>query len=1069
MLITYYGNRLENLADRLAATIASPLASPFAEEIVVVQSNGMARWLCLHLARELGVCANIRFPFPASFIWEMYRKVLDEVPETSAFDAAVLTWRLMDQLRVLEDTPTFKPLQDYLRGEDLRCYELAARIADNYDQYLVYRPDWIARWESGSDEHWQAELWRRLTADGGVHRAHLRQRFLDTLDAETAARAELPSRVSFVGISALPPAYLDILSRLAEFTDVHLFLLNPCREYWGDIVAEREVARLGAEVDPEQLYLEVGNPLLASLGKLGRDFIDLIQGYPAQVVEDFREPAGEGLLHCLQSDILNLRTRGDGDFPKTPLRSSDRSVQVHACHSPMREVEVLYDQLLALFHADPDLQPSAVVVMTPDIEVYAPLVEAVFATAEGDRYIPFSIADRGLRAESPIVEVFFALLDLHGSRFDANRVLALLENEAVRRRFGFLEGDLAPLQRWVRETGIRWGLDAHNRAALDLPALQEHTWRLGLDRLLLGYALPGGNARLLADILPYDEVEGADAQIMGRLHSFAEAVFQLDADLAGRQPLSNWSDTLGDLLERFLDPLDEEEVPVQVIRNALEAMAQSAEQAGFREPVSLEVAESWLRRHLDQPEGLGHFISGGVTFCTLVPMRSIPFQVVCLIGMNSDSYPRPYRRLGFDLMARHFRRGDRSRRKDDRYLFLESLLSARRCLYLSYVGNDIRDNSVIPPSVLVSELLDVIGRGFYSEDGEDSNPVDQIVTRHPLQAFSRRYFVRGERLFSYSEELREAALRAGRGGVAPTAFIAEPLSAPSEEWRTVDLSRLIRFFANPTRYLLRYRMGIHLTEGEGGLPTREPFILDPIEEQRLREDLLSLRLSGEFGDQALAILRAGGKLPHGQVGENLFERERADVERFAGRLARFLPAETLNTLDVDLHCGFLRLTGQLGGVTPRGLVGYRLAKVRPKDYLDLWIRHLVLNALAPPGIGLFSHWLGRDRELVLRPTTEAKRYLEDLMACYWQGLQRPLHFFPRSALAYIDASVSPNAKTSPETAAARTWRGSDFYLGEREDPYYQLVFRGADPLDESFLTLTETVLRPLFQHLEEEA
>lgn len=1067
MLITYYGNRLETLAERLADTLGSPLASPFAEEIVVVQSNGMARWLSLYLARELSVCANIRFPFPASFIWEMYRKVLDDVPETSSFEATVLTWRLMDQLRVLEDKPVFKPLLDYLGDDDLRGYELAARIADHYDQYLVYRPDWIARWESGQDEHWQAELWRRLTADGGVHRVHLRQRFLDTLNAKTAAQSELPSRVSFIGISALPPAYLEILGRLAEFIDVHLFLLNPCREYWGDIVAEREIARLGAEVDPEQLYLEVGNPLLASLGKLGRDFIDLIQGYPAQIVEDFREPAGGGLLHCLQSDILNLRTRGDGDLPKTPLASHDRSVQVHACHSPMREVEVLYDQLLALFHADPDLQPSEVVVMTPDIEAYAPLVEAVFATAEGDRHIPFSIADRGLPAESPLVEAFFALLDLHASRFDANRVLALLENEALRRRFGFTEGDLAPLHRWVRETGIRWGIDAHNRAALDLPAVPEHTWRLGLDRLLLGYALPGGNSRLLADILPYDEVEGADAQIMGRLHSFAEAVFRLDAELAGRQPISNWSDTLHDVLERFLEPLDEEQAQVQSIRDALEAMAQSAEQAGFRGPVSLEVAKSWLRRHLDRPEGLGHFLSGGVTFCTLVPMRSIPFRVVCLIGMNSDSYPRPYRRLGFDLMARHFCRGDRSRRKDDRYLFLESLLSARRCLYLSYVGNDIRDNSVIPPSVLVSELLDVIGRGFHPEGREDGNAVDQILTRHPLQAFSRRYFVKGERLFSYSEELRDAALRAGRGEVAPTPFLAEPLPAPAEEWRTVDLSRLIRFFAHPTRYLLRYRLGIHLLEGEGGLPTREPFILDPIEEQRLREDLLSLRMNGEFSDETLAILRAGGKLPHGQVGENLFERERTDVERFAGRLARFLPDETPEAHEVDLHFGLLRLTGQLSGLTSHGLIRYRLAKVRPKDYLDLWIRHLVLNALSPPSAGLFSHWLGRDRELVLRPATEAKRHLEDLMECYWQGLKRPLHFFPRSGLAYIEASVKPNAKTSPESAAERAWKGSDFHPGEREDPYYQLAFRGEDPLDETFLALTETVLRPLFEHLEE--
>ncbi len=1055
---------MENLVDHLAGMIADqPLASPLAQEIIVVQSNGMARWLSLELARRLGICANVSFPFPATFMWELFQTVLKgQVPETWPFDPVVLTWRLMELLPELEDDERFRSLKSYIKtDDDSRCYELAYRIADNYDQYLVYRPDWIKRWEAGEYEHWQAELWRRLTSVQGLHRVHVQQQFLRALNATSTAH--LPQRVTFIGIPAMPPVYLDILSRVAEFIDVHLFLLNPCREYWGDILAERDIARQGTERDPDDLYLEVGNSLLASLGKQGRDFIDLVvQAQPGREIEAFTEPPGDNLLQGLQVDILNLRNRGEQDCPPMAIPAKDRSLQIHACHSPMREVEVLYDQLLALFEASPDLEPAQIVVMTPDIDAYAPTIEAVFASAEGDRYIPFSIADRGLQMENPLADAFFGLLELPGSRFDANQVLVLLECEAVQRRFGFNPSDLSLVYRWVRETGIRWGIDSEGRAQLDLPAIHEHTWRAGLERLLLGYALPGN--QLLDEILPYVDVEGGEAQVMGRLQSFTEGLFALNTELAGRRTLADWAATLQSLLDRFLAPLETEEPQVQTVRIALESMAVSAESAGYRTPVSLSVIKSWLARQLQTEEGSRRFLTGGVTFCAMLPMRSIPFQVVCLIGMNADSYPRPHYYQSFDLMARLFRKGDRSRRFDDRYLFLEALLCARRCFYLSYVGNDIHDNSVMPPSMLVSELQDAVARGFYQQTEGDI--LEQVLTRHPLQAFSRRYFSKPSRLFSYSKELAEAAGLAGQGEREPSPLFRENLPKPGEEWHSLDLEQLGRFFANPTRYLLRQRLGVQLQEGEGLLETREPFVLNLIDQQGLRQELLNLRLSGFSPEQSLPLLRAEGRLPHGRVGEVIFERELDIVKRFIKRLLKALPKQPLAPLELDFELGDFRLHGRLINLGEQGIVDYRLARVRPQDYLKLWLQHLLLNILAPSEMEPNSRWLGRDKDLMLKPVPDPQAHLQDLLALYWQGLCRPLPFFPRSALAYQEARMNERSKISPEEAARRAWEGSDFHFGEHEDVYYQLAFRDEYPLDEEFLRCTQRVFGTLFEYLE---
>ncbi len=1070
---SYQSNRLEMLADRLADLLGQPLRSPLAREVVVTPGTGLARWLGLRLAERLGVCANVGFQLPATFLWTMARTVLRHLPPTSNFDRPVLHWRLMALLQDVEDTPCFAPVRAYLGDgrDEFRRYELAGRIADCFDQYLVYRPDWISRWEAGQEDHWQAELWRRLARGGEAHRVRVQARFHARLASGDFDRRQLPERVSVIGVSALPPLDVELLAALAQHIDIHLFLLNPCREYWGDIQAERDLARLGEEVDPDEAYLTVGHPLLASLGKQGRDFIDLLNAWPRVEWDGFVEPEGEDLLHRLQADILHLRERGRDDHPPLPLRPDDRSLQIHACHGPMREVEVMHDQLLALFAADPTLRPADVIVMTPDIARYGPLIEAVFASAPRERRIPFSIADRGAPAEEPLIEGLFALLELGGGRFDASQVLSLLELPAVRRRFGLDEADLARIRRWTRDAGIRWGLDAGTKALWELPATMDHTWRMGLDRLLLGYALPGRRRDLYAGILPHDEVEGGEAQALGQWQTFVEALFGLDAQLRESRALAAWVESLHRVLNQFFEARDREENEIQRIRAALETLRVHAEQAGFAEPVGLAVVKSALRHALNAAESpAGRFLSGGVTCCTLTPMRSIPFPVIVLLGMSDDAYPRLHHPVDFDRMATRFRRGDRARRHDDRYLFLETLLSARRCLLISTVGQSICDNTPLPPSVLVSELLDVVDRSFYRPDG--GRPREQLMTRHPLQAFSRRYFSGDDRLFSYARELTEASRQAGRGGREPAPLLTAELPEPEPTLRRVTLDRLTGFFRNPARWLLRERLGVRPDESEEELATREPFVLNGLESHQLLGRMLELHREGRSATTIQAAMRGSGALPHGQVGDCVFSQAQERVTRFAGRLGRVLPRRDPEPLDLELKLGEFELSGRLTGITPGGRVGYRLASIKANDYLNLWLSHLALNVAAPEGMTLVSYWVAEDKEIILEPVEDAAAQLRALLEWYWQGTQRLLHFFPKSALVYVELLHAKNPDMDQALRAARRqWEGDDFQkvMPERENIYYQLAFRDSDPLDDEFARVATAVFAPLFAAIRQAA
>jgi exodeoxyribonuclease V gamma subunit len=1088
MLRLYQSDKLEYLAQLLAEQNLPP-ASPFQPETIVVQSQGMGRWISLRLAEQLGVCAHTRFCLPASFVWDLLREFFGDLPRRSAFSCEVLTFRVMDWLGQPENLRRAPRLQGYLRdGRDLRRLQLATRIADVFDQYLVYREDWIRAWENGDtlgldeDERWQALLWRDLSAaEPATHRARLMGELLRRLgrgdrplpqDEEITAR--LPRRLTVFGVSALPPVFLNVLHALSEHIDVSLYALNPCREYWGEIRDPREIGRLARDSRPEDLYLEVGHPLLASLGKQGREFFDSLAEC-AEPYGFFRdEPPRDSILRILQADILELvdrRTAG-----RLPVSAADRSLQIHVCHSPMREVEVLRDQLLALFDRMPGLEPGDVAVLTPDIERYTPYIEAVFAASRDTPYIPYSIADRGQRHQHPLLESFLALLDLPDCRFPVDATLGFLEQPAILRKFGLGADDLPLVHGWARAVGTRWGRDGTHKGDYQLPEIPRHTWRDSLQRLLLGYALPqelaGGEPPLFGATLPYDDIEGSRALVLGRFAEFLETLFEWADRLGQTLPLSDWADRLGLFADRLFDPRDEDEATLLQLRGTFDLLRELADQAGFREPVDIRTVRCWLAERLGQPSGSVGFLTGCVTFCAMVPMRSLPFKVVAVLGLDHDSFPRHRHPPGFDLLARHPRRGDRSRRVDDRYLFLETLLSAREVLYLSYVGRDIRDNGERPPSPLVSELVDVARQSCELAEGDLER---HLITEHPLQPFDPGYFRADPRLPGFSNTWLAAARLLGRGDRQPEPLCSAELPEPEDEWRTVDPESLAYFYGNPVRYLLKRRLNIVLESAAPGFEIREPFALDYRSRDQIRKNLLRVMLHDREPASALRLADATGLLPHGPFGAALHGKEQSLVEAFAPELLPDLRTPRLSPLPVEFEADGLRLSGFLGEVGAQGLSDYGFEDPKPRQLLQLWLRHLMLCLAAPPRVARRSLLRTPGKTVVFGPVEDPAGELGKLLKLYWRGLSRPLPFFPKASHCYAHCLSAPPKKLqgNPEAIlfdarrqARATWLGSEFGAGEADDPYYRAVYRGIDPLDGEFERLAVEVLGTMLKEME---
>jgi exodeoxyribonuclease V gamma subunit len=1054
MLYLVQSNHLELLFQRLMDIHAGPLADPFVPETIVVQNQGMARWLSQRIAQHSGIAANIDFPLPARFVWQVFAGQLGIPENMDAYERPVMQWRILALLTDPAVEPLFAEAASYLRDDPdgRKAFLLAAKIADLFDRYLVYRPDMLLEWESGRDEGWQAALWRKIAAGGQPHRAELLLRFREKIRTGAIERDALPDRICVFGVNSLAPVYLEILHGISRSTDVHLFHLNPCRHYWADLASESEMARHRRIWRRKNLadvsgYFETGNSLLASWGLAGREFFRQLSGLELSEEEQYQEPAGGSLLASLQRDLLDLVNRADADAEKIVIPGQDRTIQFHSCYSRLREVQVLHDCLLGFFEANPTLRPREILVMAPDIEPYAHAIRAVFDCVGRERYIPWALADRTLLREHPVAAAFYSLFELSGSRCTAPEVTAFLENEAVLRKWGMDEEGLATIRRWIRAGNIRWGFDREHRREHDQEMTELHTWSFGLQRLLLGY-FGGAAAPVFHDIAPCGSMSAEESILLGRFVQFLDQLRQYCRKMRGQHTPGQWGEILLEALDVFFEPgNDEEQQLLTALRETVCRFIDQCRAAGFVGAVSPAVARTYFERELSQPAGGRPFLSGRVTFCNMVPMRSVPSRIICLLGMNDTDYPRRQETVSFDRMAENPMPGDRNRRNDDLYLFLEAFLSARDVLSISWIGRDQRDNSLCQPSTPVSELIEYIRRSYRTPSAGEVLP---RIAEHPLQPFSRRCFDGSTGWTSYAGEWLPAA-----GPAGGKAFFSADLAEPEEEWRTVDIGQLQRFWSHPVRFLLRERLGLGLREEDDVLPEQEPFVTAGLDRYRLVAGLLRQRLAGEIREEPFARLQASGELPHGGFGVNAYrEMDRAAAE-MAARLAPLL-TDPGPPLEVDLRMGEFRLTGWLDGMYGEGCVRFRPAAIKGKDMLRLWIEHLAMNAQADPTRRLSSRYVAADVTFVLDPVKNPRSELGRLLDLYWQGLREPLHFFPETSLAWCMAG-----EVRKDLVAEQCWKGGKWKRGESEDPAYRIGLRGRDPLDRRFRELAAAVYDPL--------
>ncbi|MBW8191577.1 exodeoxyribonuclease V subunit gamma [Neiella marina] len=1095
MLTLYPSNRLEVLARLLEAVLQFRQSSPLTADTILVESQGMQHWLNMQLAKSQGVAMNLEFPMPSRFIWDTARKVLgSKVPRQSPYRREVMAWRI-DKLLASEPVLSASCcalVSDYWLGTNdvLKRFQLATKIADLFEQYLMYRHDWLLSWQANQltdsacgDEQWQALLWRLLVAENELHPVSLQQQLMDELQHNFAKHADkLPKQISMFAINAMAPQSLAFFNALGQHIDIHLFHLNPCVDFWGDLQSDKAQAKTMRESQYQRwIEEEQSNPLLANLGQQGKDLFNGLQQLGLQEISAYNQPGDDikphgrsSVLASLQNDILNLH---DARTEPSATPQLDDSIMINSCHSALREIQTVHDQLLHLFQQRPDLKPSDVLVMCPRIEDYAPYVEAVFrhpreGQAEGDSpRLPCSIADRTLLDAEPVVNAFLSLLQLPDSRFEVSQIMDYLRVPALQERFGLNDAELETIESWLRHACIHWGIDADHQQKVAGASYQQGTfsWQWGLTRLLNGFA--SGQQELHQGLLWLPAVDGQQGILLGRLMQVLEALHFTATALLNARTATQWRDYLWQQLEQLFATEAEQLDLMSHIQDVLAGFVSHCAQAGYEDVIELSVVRHYLTHHFSQPDTGNHFMTGQVTFCSMVPMRSIPFKVIAILGLNDGVFPRQSNPLSFDLMARLGRRqGDRSRRGDDRYLFLEALISARESLILSYQGRDAKDNNERQPSLVLTELMDYLHRG-YGWQFEGAN--DQLQ-QMPLHPFSSSLFSQGQSFDGGWMRLAKPLESSERR--CQLTFESDS----SESTPVLTVAALSQFFNHPLRTFANERLQLNLEQYDQALDDAEPFAADSLMRFGGTQQLVEVILKGKPVEPEINMLQASGLLPQSPQTES-------DVELWLERAQRMVEAITavspLPTTSQRTALTSHIIDAQLTWYgDQQGVICYHPGSASATQLTKLWLHHLVGTLIAGKAITSLGFYLDSKSHQVIDveigahiQPEQARAVLDDLLTTYQQGLCEPLMVFAKFGQAIWQKSPNqPLSEKLSEGDLLKAWRstldGNTFsnVPGLADDPYVSWFYQGDDPFalpEESLLTLLERVYQPMYSAL----
>jgi exodeoxyribonuclease V gamma subunit len=929
-------NSLQPLSLQLATALKETNANPFTPQWVITQTEGMNSWLKQQLAIQNGIAAHIKFSKPNDIIASLCKLCMPS-------GKAILTnetvrWTIYSLLGNDAFINTFPQIAAYYTNNDIKRIALTDELTDLFDQYQVYRHTTIQEWNTkiaiDGIEDWQEWLWVALRAKVVEHyqdRTDTADVLLKELKKE-ATRQQITNKIPSLylfGIAVITPFYLQLYHALAQFMDIHLYLVNPSPEqWWLEDKSEKQIARLLQKkgiVKTSPANYTVGNDLLMNWGALVKESFgllmeqdDFVNQYDTAAAMPIHNP--NTLLKKIQADIYQNAAAVDRNSISAQ-DIDDGSITINGAYTPVREVEVLYNYIASLIdQKQVVLAPKDIVVLISDVDLYAPYIHAVFGNAP--HKIPYTIADESYTSGVSLFNTLQELLSFDTNSFKAEAVLQLLDAPLIRKRFKLDEGSL--LREAIRQAGIIYSKDG--RVADETRTI---SWNYGLKKIIYGICMSGEYEVNdgLDTFIPLDTMEGNEALDAVRLVYFVKVLQRKMEVRSQDKTIAEWAMYVQELVEDMIIVAGEgEDEEYAKFIQLTEALLMLEEDATVK--ISFEVFRYSFLKRLQLEQKSASFMKGGITFCSMVPMRSIPFKVVAMLGMNFDKFPRKETAISFSLLQ-HWKPGDRNVKNNDKHLFLETLLSAQQFLYISYIAVNAKDGASLPASSLVDELIDYIARGYHADTDRFKK---EWVHIHPLHSFSHQYNPDGG-LLNYLTDDRYK-----------TGVIIQSTAIHKKEFdfNRIAIDDIGKFLQNPPKLYLNKQLNVYYHEDEVLLQEHELFELDSLTTWSLQDACIYL-------DEALATAyykkaKKEGKLPLHNMGKVAFSNMYNELSSLRDRFQEESMGNEMRSFDLSLHLDASIIDGRIDRVYGNKFISVCNSSQHLKYFLNDYVRYLLLVA-----------------------------------------------------------------------------------------------------------------------------
>ena len=1086
-LYLHTSNKTENLLKVLIDQMKND--DPLSKRVIVTSGKGMQNWLKFEISKLLGVSANLHFFTIEKIIWQLAKASLSNsnYSQSNPFSKERIAWKVRHVLsEITADYPSeFELVQSYIEIDDpLKKIQFCWEVATVFDGYLHYRPDLIEKWDNGQidyqniDATWQALLWRRISSE-------LPCPPISTLCNENLFASQGPKSIYFFGFSPTPKVYVQALAKYSEKNNLHLFCIQPTDGYWNNVLSKRQ--QLESQFDGEESYLEIGPPLLGALGKSWQKFILLLENSdiynPEFVHAEQGIPEDTSILITLQNHLLRM-PEGNNHNNFT-YRDSDHSIQFHSCHSSLREVQVLQDFLLDQFNQNPDLLPSEILVVCPQVQNYSALIKSVFDNPESNETkIPYGICDRQWRNESRIIDTFFNLLEFAEGRATARDFYSLISRPAICQKFELDESELEIIRWWIDKTNIAWGFDLDHKKTLDLPELEENTWQNALDRMFIGFCSGNSTSGPFENIVPFDEVEGSRVELFSKLVSIIDSLKKLAQKCSKKHQPSDWQILIEDFLinEYFVDD-ENNHKDLTELRKSLSILTNESNEKSEQEP--LPVIRFHLERTLNDKSLFSRHLTSGVTFCSLRSARGIPAKIICHLGLNGGIFPSPLNRPSFDLCKLKPVYTDRNQAEEDRLLIMESILSCRQTLFFSFHGQSSKNNEKIPPSIVIDEIIEQLDLIInFSENDSCDCANDAFLFHHPLQPFGKNYFkqdgstndqdqfIVNKRPRSFSKLNCEAALSLASERLNKKPFHSEPLTSQGELEKKLDLAEIVDFWRGPSLYFINKRLGISIIEKESLLPENERLDVNPLEDSSIKRKMIQKFIDerkdsenqNSFYESLYKELKKTGYLPPEKLGKALNDSLLGEVQVIVNRDPVTLDGES-TFFTGSAKVGNYEIEGKSSPIYNDAQLLFFASKLKGKNCMEGLVKHLWINSTSEYGGKIRTIISGKDMGFLIpaRDSTTSSEQLCKLIELFFEGLTRPLPFFPNSSFAWLERTQKQRDKKpkkgekSPQAMAESVWEHEDY--GERSEFGNQLCFPYNVWEEESTLEMNELMMK----------